>query len=69
MLDKSKGKWIHESNRNIKRITAWSVNVVWSDGTEEVLTDMPDYVATEVDAWLTRVEEDNTPEEDTSDGE
>jgi hypothetical protein len=25
---KSKGKWIHESNRNIKRITAWSVNVV-----------------------------------------
>lgn len=63
MLDKSKGKWIHESNRNIKRISAWSVNVVWSDGTEEVLTDIPDYVATEVDAWLTRVEEDNTPEE------
>jgi hypothetical protein len=63
MLDKSKGKWLHESNRNIKRITAWSVNVVWSDGTEEVLTDIPDYVATEVDAWLTGVEEDNTPEE------
>lgn len=63
MLDKNKGKWLHESNRNIKRISAWSINVVWSDGTEEVLTDIPDYVATEVDAWLTRVEEDNTPEE------
>lgn len=57
MVDKSKGQWLHESNRNIKRISAWSINVVWEDGTEEVLTNIPDYVATEVDAWLTCVEE------------
>ena len=63
-MNKSTGKWLHESNREIKRISAWSINVVWSDGTEEVLADIPDYVATEVDAWLTRVEEDNAPEED-----
>ena len=57
--------WLHESNRKIKRITAWSINVVWEDGTEEVLADAPNYVAREVDAWLTEVEEDNySPEED-----
>lgn len=56
--------WLHESNRKIKRITAWSINVVWEDGTEEVLVDAPNYVAREVDAWLTEVEEDNSPEED-----
>ena len=67
MIDKSKGQWLHESKRNIKRISAWSVNVVWEDGTEEVLTEVPRYVATEVDAWLTCVEEENTPEETTDD--
>ena len=57
--------WLHESNRKIKRIIAWSINVVWEDGTEEVLADAPNYVAREVDAWLTEVEEDNySPEED-----
>lgn len=63
MVDKSKGQWLHESNRNIKRISAWSVNVVWEDGTEEVLTDIPQYVATEVDAWLTCVEEGEDDDE------
>lgn len=63
MVDKSKGQWLHESNRNIKRISAWSVNVVWEDGTEEVLTNIPDYVATEVDAWLTCVEEGEDDDE------
>ena len=63
-MDKTTGVWLHESNRKIKRITAWSINVVWEDGTEEVLADAPNYVAREVDAWLTEVEEDNSPEED-----
>ena len=62
-MDKTTGVWLHESNRKIKRITAWSINVVWEDGTEEVLADAPNYVAREVDAWLTEVEEDNSPEE------
>ena len=47
----------------MKTETAWSVNVVWSDGTEEVLADMPSYVSREVDNWLTHLEEDINAEE------
>ena len=40
-----------------KKIMAWSVNVVWDDGTEEVLTDVPTYVALDMDEWLTELED------------
>ena len=40
----------------MKTVTAWSVNLVWSDGTEEVVTNVPSYVAQEVDDWLTHLE-------------
>ena len=59
---KSSGVWLHESNRKINRITSWAISVTWQDGTEQVLADVPEYVAQEVDQWLTQVEEDNTPE-------
>jgi len=40
-----------------KRITAWSLVAVWDDGVEEVITDLPTYVVTEVDDFLTQYEE------------
>jgi hypothetical protein len=53
----------------MKTVTAWSVNVVWSDGTEQVLTEMPTYVSNEVDNWLTHLEEEVNAEESTEEGE
>jgi hypothetical protein len=53
----------------MKTVTAWSINVVWSDKTEEVLTDMPSYVSREVDNWLTHLEEDINADEPTEEGE
>lgn len=47
----------------MKTVTAWSVNLVWSDGTEEVVTSVPSYVAQEVDDWLTHLEEEVNAEE------
>ena len=49
----------------MKTVTAWSVNLVWSDGTEEVVTSVPSYVAQEVDDWLTHLEEETNAEEST----
>ena len=45
-----------------KRITAWSLVAVWDDGVEEVITDLPTYVVTEVDDFLTQYEEDQDDE-------
>lgn len=53
----------------MKTVTAWSINVVWSDGREEVLADMPSYVSREVDNWLTHLEEEVNAEESTEEGE
>ena len=53
----------------MKTVTAWSINVVWSDGREEVLTDMPSYVSREIDNWLTHLEEEVNADEPTEEGE
>lgn len=53
----------------MKTVTAWSVNLVWSDGTEEVVTNVPSYVAQEVDNWLTHLEEETNADEPTEEGE
>ena len=45
-----------------KRITAWSLVAVWDDEVEEVITDLPTYVVTEVDDFLTQYEEDQDDE-------
>ena len=52
----------------MRTITGWSINVVWSDGEEQVLTDMPSWVAKEVDNWLTDLEEEVNADE-TTEGE
>jgi len=41
----------------MKKVTAWSINVVWEDGEEEILTDVPNYVAEAVDSHMTLLEE------------
>ena len=35
-----------------KKIIAWHIGVVFEDGTEEALADVPDWVATRVDEFL-----------------
>jgi len=41
------------------KITAWHIGIVWEDGTEENIGDVPDRVATRVDEFLTMLEEEN----------
>jgi hypothetical protein len=41
------------------KITAWHIGIVWDDGTEEALADIPDWVATRVDEFLNELEEEN----------
>ena len=41
------------------KITAWHIGIVWEDGTEEALADIPDWVATRVDEFLNELEEDD----------
>ena len=53
----------------MKTVTAWSVNVVWSDGTEQVLTEVPTHVAREVDDWLTELEFEMNEDEINAEGE
>ena len=41
----------------MRLIKAWSINIVWSDDQEEVITDIPNYVCCAVDDYLTELEE------------
>lgn len=40
-----------------KRIIAWSIAVVWDNGEEEQIIDIPSDVSQPIDDWLTEVEE------------
>ena len=42
----------------MKKIVAWSINIVWEDESEEVITDVPNYVASAVDDFLNDIEEE-----------
>ena len=39
------------------RITHWAVKITWEDGREEFLDDVPSWVATPMDDYLTELEE------------
>lgn len=39
-----------------RRIKAWSLCVVWDDGEEEAITDVPDYAAVPIDDFLDTLE-------------
>ena len=41
------------------KITAWNIGIVWEDGTEEAIGDVPDWVANIIDGYLNELEEDN----------
>ena len=40
------------------KITAWNIGIVWEDGAEENIGDVPDWVATRVDEFLNELEEE-----------
>lgn len=48
---------------NKPTITSWSINVKWSNGLEENLTDCDDDTASYVDQYLTEVEQQKQSEE------
>ena len=39
-----------------KKVVWWTIEVEWKDGTREMLSEIPDYVAREVDDYLTQLE-------------
>ncbi len=41
------------------KIKSWNIGIVWEDGTEECIGDVPDWVATSVDEFLTELEEED----------
>lgn len=41
----------------MKTITHWTIKVMWNDGTEEFLENIPNYVAIPVDEHLNNLEE------------
>ena len=41
------------------RITHWTIKITWEDKTEEYLADFPDWVAKNVDEYLTKLEEES----------
>ena len=61
MADWDKMCWDDHVKKNPKlkdklKILSWSINVRWSNGVEEDLTDCDDDTASAVDTWLTEVE-------------
>jgi len=40
------------------RIVWWTIEVEWADGTRQTLSEIPNHVAKEVDAYLTELEEE-----------
>ena len=40
------------------KIIHWTIKIGWENGTEEYLSDIPDWVAKNVDEYLTGLEED-----------
>ena len=63
MADWDKMSWDDHVKKNPKlkdklKVLSWSINVKWSNGVEEELTDCDDDTANAVDAWLTEIEEE-----------
>lgn len=56
MLGNKKEGSQEPSPRSRKTIKGWALNLAWSDGTEEILIDVPDDVAENIDNYLTEYE-------------
>ena len=66
-MDQDKFDWEQHVKKNPKlksklKILSWKINVRWSDGAEEDLSDCDDDTASAVDQWLTEVEEERNNE-------
>mgnify|MGYP003653973653 CR=1 FL=1 len=46
------------------KITSWSLHIEWEDGTEENISDIPDWVATRIDDFLNELEEESDDAEE-----
>lgn len=46
------------------RIEAWSIAIRWSDGNEETITEVPYYVARDIDQFLDTLENEKEKEND-----
>jgi hypothetical protein len=46
-----------EGQKEQKTILHWGIKITWSDGTEEFIDRIPDYVAREVEPFLDELEE------------
>lgn len=46
-----------EEEKESKTIVHWGIKITWSDGTEEFIDRIPDYVAREVNPFLDELEE------------
>ena len=42
-----------------RTITHWTIKITWSDGEEEYLNDIPNWVAVPTDEYLTTLEEES----------
>ena len=40
------------------KITSWDLNIFWEDDDTEDVVDIPDWVATKIDAFLDELEEE-----------
>lgn len=47
----------------MKTINSWVINVEWSDGEKERLTEVPDHIADYIDEWLSELEVERKNEE------
>lgn len=46
----------------MKKIIWWTIEVEWEDGKRETISEIPNYVAKEVDAYLTEIEDERNGE-------
>ena len=49
---------------NVKQIQHWTIKITWEDKTEEYISDIPDWVANNVDDFLTDLENDKNEEDE-----
>jgi len=42
-----------------RKIISWNLGLVWDDGTEEAIGDVPNWVAKRVDEYLDELEEED----------
>ena len=46
------------------KIIHWTIKIGWEDGTEEYISDIPNWVTSPVDSFLTSLEEETEEEEE-----